>query len=97
VVLWTERTGAPQGLASGTVSLGKTGHDLRIDAASQQITVTVDSAVVLTYTDAVSASLRSAAVTGGTARVAGFRLHALAVEGEDTRKVPGTFGQETFK
>jgi hypothetical protein len=22
---------------------------------------------------------------------------ALAVEGEDTRKVPGTFGQETFK
>ena len=54
---------------------------LRIDAASQQITVTVDSAVVLTDTDAVSASLRSATVTGDTACVAGFRLHALNVEG----------------
>ena len=58
VVLWTERTGSPQDLASGPITLGTTWHDYRIDAAGQQITVTVDSAVALTYTDTVSASLR---------------------------------------
>ena len=57
-VLWTERTGSPQDLASGSVALGTEWHDYRIDAIGRQITVTIDSAVVLTYTDGSSASLR---------------------------------------
>jgi photosystem II stability/assembly factor-like uncharacterized protein len=58
VVLWTERTGLPQDLASGSVALGTTWHDYRIDAVGRQITVTVDGGVVLSYTDGASASLR---------------------------------------
>jgi len=58
VVLWTERTGSFQELASSPVALGTTWHDYRIETIGRQLTVTVDSAVVLTYTDGVSASLR---------------------------------------
>jgi hypothetical protein len=58
VVLWTERTGVPQDLSSAGVALGTVWHDYRIDAVGRQITVTVDSAVVLTYTDTISAPLR---------------------------------------
>ena len=57
LILWTERTGSPQDLDDANVALGTTWHDYRIDAIGRQITVTVDSAVVLTYTDGVSASL----------------------------------------
>ncbi|MBE9508951.1 MAG: hypothetical protein IMY86_12995 [Chloroflexi bacterium] len=58
VVLWTEHTGTPQDLASGSVDLGTTWHDYRVDAIGPRITVTVDSSIVLTYTDGISASLR---------------------------------------
>jgi photosystem II stability/assembly factor-like uncharacterized protein len=58
VVLWTERDGFPQGLDSGTVALTNTWHDYRIDAVGPQITVRVDGAVALDYTDGPAASLR---------------------------------------
>jgi len=69
-VLWTERTGSPQDLDSADVSLGVDWHAYRIDAVGPQITVSVDSAVVLTYTDDLSASLRG-----------GIALEAYAVDG----------------
>ena len=58
IVLWTERTGAYQELTNRSIALGTTWHDYSIDATGPQITVTIDSAVVLTYTDGISASLR---------------------------------------
>jgi photosystem II stability/assembly factor-like uncharacterized protein len=57
VVLWTERSGAPQDLATGAVALGTAWHDYRIDAVGRHITVTVDGGVVLTTTDGPAASL----------------------------------------
>jgi photosystem II stability/assembly factor-like uncharacterized protein len=58
VVLWTERDGVPQDLDIGDVALGTDWHDYRIDAAGPQITVRVDGAIVLDYTDGPAASLR---------------------------------------
>jgi len=58
LILWTERTGSPQDLDTADIALSTTWHDYRIDAVGRRITVTVDSAVVLTHTDTVSASLR---------------------------------------
>jgi photosystem II stability/assembly factor-like uncharacterized protein len=57
IVLWTERSGSAQELDSASLSIGTAWHDYAIDAVGAQITVTVDSAVALTYTDGVSASL----------------------------------------
>ncbi len=82
VVLWTERTGLPQDLASTSIALGTTWHDYRIDAIGRQITVTVDSAVVLTYTDGVSASVRGGigleAFGSDGARFDDICLHSIA-------------------
>lgn len=58
VALWTERTGWPQELTSALVDLGTIWHNYQIDAVARQITVTVDSTVILTYTDGLSAALR---------------------------------------
>ena len=70
LILWTERDGLPQDLAIANVSIGTTWHDYRIDVVGYQITVTMDSVVVLTYTDGLSASLRG-----------GIGLEAYAADG----------------
>jgi len=58
LVLWTERAGFPQDLASANLTIGTTWHDYRIDAEGHQITVTVDGRVVLRFTEGDEGSLR---------------------------------------
>jgi photosystem II stability/assembly factor-like uncharacterized protein len=58
LVLWTEREGSPQDLASANLPIGTTWHHYRIDAVGHQITVTVDGSVVLLFTDGDEGSLR---------------------------------------
>lgn len=81
LALWTERTGSPQELASVNLALSADWHTYRIDAIGPQITVTVDSAVVLTYTDGLSASLRGGigleAYAADGARFDDMRLYSL--------------------
>jgi photosystem II stability/assembly factor-like uncharacterized protein len=70
LVLWTEREGFPQDLASANLAIGTTWHDYRIDAVGHQITVTVDGSVVLPFTDSDEGSLRG-----------GIALEAYAADG----------------
>jgi photosystem II stability/assembly factor-like uncharacterized protein len=70
LVLWTERSGTPQDLASANLAIGTTWHDYRIDAVGHQITVSVDGGVVLPFTDGDEGSLRG-----------GIGLEAYAADG----------------
>jgi hypothetical protein len=81
ISLWTERSGSPQDLAIANVPIGAAWHDYRIDAVGRQITITMDSAIVLTYTDGLSASLRGGigleAYAADGARFDDIRLYSL--------------------
>ena len=70
LVLWTERNGFGQDLASANLAIGTTWHSYRIDAVSHQITIRVDGSVVLSFTDSDEGSLRG-----------GIGLEAYAVDG----------------
>jgi photosystem II stability/assembly factor-like uncharacterized protein len=70
LVLWTERAGSPQDLASANLAIGTAWHDYRIDAVGHQITVTVDGSVALSYADGDEGSLRG-----------GIGLEAYAADG----------------
>jgi len=70
LVLWTERDGVAQDLASVNAAVGTTWHDYRIDAVDHQITITMDGSVILPFTDNDDGSLQG-----------GISLEAFASDG----------------
>ncbi len=70
IVLWTERSGAPEELAGANLTIGTTWHDYAVYALDTEIMVTVDGTAALTYADGGPASL-----SGGIA------LEAIADDG----------------
>ena len=57
IVLWTERSGSPQELDSASYSVGSPWHRYTIDVVDNQISITVDDTLAITYNDGEQPSL----------------------------------------